>query len=362
MKKILFVAAHRPGRSPSQRFRFEQYFDYLVSNGFQCEYAFLLSENDDRIFYNPGHLARKFFILIKSGVTRLRDVMNASQYDIVFIQREAFMTGGILFEKLFKKKGAKLVFDFDDAIWFLDVSQANKRFGWLKDPEKTKHIIELSDCVIAGNNYLADYAKQFNKNVVVIPTTIDTDEYKRTFQKQLLNSTVSIGWSGSITTIVHFRYAEPFLKKLKNKLNGKISIRLIGDATYSNSELAVMSGAWKKETEISDLSLFDIGIMPLPDDDWAKGKCGLKGLQYMALEIPAVMSPVGVNCEIIQDGVNGFLASSEGEWVEKISMLARDASLRDKIGKAARQTVVEKYSVLSQRDKYLNLFKSLTGN
>ena len=112
-------------------------------------------------------------------------------------------------------------------------------------------------------------------------------------------------------------------------------------------------------SEIDDLAGIDIGIMPLPDDEWARGKCGLKGLQYMALEIPCVMSSVGVNSEIVSDGINGFLAESDEEWVMKISGLIENRDLRTKVGAEARKTVVEKYSVLSQKEKYLACLKNL---
>ncbi len=216
----------------------------------------------------------------------------------------------------------------------------------------------MSDLVIAGNQYLADYAKHHNDHVVIIPTTIDTDEYVNP-NKTKTHDTICIGWSGSITTIKHFEYALPFLKILKKKYGEKISIQVIGDDSYSNPELGIKGSAWNKKSEIQELSSFDIGIMPLPDDEWAKGKCGLKGLQYMALEIPMIMSPVGVNSEIISDGMNGFLANNETEWVDKISKLIEDIELRKKIGMEARRTVVEKFSVKAQQEKYLVCLKGL---
>jgi glycosyltransferase involved in cell wall biosynthesis len=116
---------------------------------------------------------------------------------------------------------------------------------------------------------------------------------------------------------------------------------------------------WNLNTEIDDLSEIDIGIMPLPDDEWSKGKCGFKGLQYMAMEIPTVMSAVGVNKEIIEDGSNGFLASTENEWIEKLSLLIESKELRNKFGVNGRKTVVEKYSVYSQKQRYLDDFSEL---
>ncbi len=358
MPKILFVASHRPNRSPAQRFRFEQYLDYLKQNGYDYHFSYLINENDDKIFYTPGNLHNKLLIFLRSAWRRLSDVMNANKYDVIFVQREAFMTGSRLFEKLFANSRAKLVFDFDDAIWNHDVSDANRKFGWLKDPGKTSKIIELSDLVIAGNQYLADYASRFNSNVFIIPTTIDTDEY-RPVKNVKHGDKIVIGWSGSITTIRHFEIAIPFLRKLYEKYGDRLEFKVIGDGNYKNDELKIKGLPWRKEDELKELSSFDIGVMPIPDDDWSKGKCGLKGLQYMALEIATVMSPVGVNSVIIKDGVNGFLASEVDEWVEKISLLIEDADLRSRLGKAARKTVEDYYSVKSQQQVYLNVFNNL---
>jgi glycosyltransferase involved in cell wall biosynthesis len=357
MPNILFISAHRLNRSPSQRFRFEQYFSFLKENGFDYDFSYLISEKFDRVFYQPGNFHSKAWIFLASAWKRWVDVIRSKQYDIVFVQREAFMSGTAFFEKQFSKN-AKLVFDFDDAIWHLDISGANKKFGWLKNPGKTARIISMSDAVISGNQYLAKYAKQYNKNVIIIPTTIDTNEYIRVGVARQ-DETVVIGWSGSLTTIKHFEYAIPFLKQLKDKYGNRIVIKVIGDPSYRNSELEIKGLAWSRETELMELSSFDIGIMPLPDDEWANGKCGLKALQYMALEIPTVVSPVGMNTEIITDGVNGFLASTGNNWVEKISGLIENPALRAAIGRQARKTVIEKYSVNSQKEKYLACMREL---
>jgi glycosyltransferase involved in cell wall biosynthesis len=252
-----------------------------------------------------------------------------------------------------------MIYDFDDAIWLNDVSEANKAFSRIKNPEKISKTIEWSDVVFAGNEYLANYALQFSKNVVVIPTTVDTERYQSRIIKST-SSPVCIGWSGSITTIKHFDHAIPFLKALRKKYENNIRIKVIGDDTYRNDELNIRGVAWNRETEVEDLSEIDIGIMPLPDDPWTRGKCGLKGLTYMALEIPPIMSPVGVNKDIITDGVNGYLAEGLEEWVTKISALIESPDLRRRIGIEARKTVVEKYSVESQKENYLQWFRKLT--
>lgn len=358
MSKILFITLHRKDRSPGQRFRFEQYLEYLGANGFEYYQSVLLNQKDDRIFYSKGHLLQKIFILVKCFFIRLKDIFRAKRYDIIFIYRDAYFFGGIFFEKLLKLSNAKIIMDFDDSIWINDVSDANKNFAWLKGSNKTPKIIRLSDLVIVGNEYLAGYAKKYNDNVLIIPTTIDTKEYQPLKIKKE-KYPVCIGWSGSITTIKHFEFALPFLKELKKLYGDKIHIKVIGDGNYRNKDLDIIGQPWKKETEINDLLDIDIGIMPLPDDEWAKGKCGLKGLQYMALEIPTIMSPVGVNTDIIEQGKNGFLAKEHTEWIACLSKLIDNVELRKQIGLEARKTVEEKYSCNSQKDLYLKTFKNL---
>lgn len=357
MPKVLFVAAHRPDRSPSQRYRFEQYFSFLEANGFSCHLSYIINEKDDATFYSEGKWINKTRILLKSFLHRIGDTLNYGEFDIVFVQREAIMVGLNVFEKLIKGSGAKFIFDFDDSIWLMDTSSANKKLEWLKNPQKTSRNIKLADLVFAGNEYLANYAKSFNPNVWVVPTTIDTDKF---FPLEKNNEgVVNIGWSGSITTIKHFESSLSVLRELKTKYKNKIKFTVMGDPNYNLPELEIKGVAWSSETEPKIINSFDIGIMPLPDDEWAKGKCGLKGLSYMACGVPSVMSPVGVNNEIIQNGINGFLASNHNEWVHCLSLLIESAELRNKLGNAGRKTVIDKYSVLAQRDIYLKAFREL---
>lgn len=356
MKKVLFIAMHRPDRSPSQRYRFEQYFNYLEANGVICHLSYLITAEQDKILYRPGQYLKKLGIFIQSIMKRISDLESLKYYDYVYIQREAFMTGSTFFERRLARSGKPIIFDFDDAIWFFDESDANKSLSFLKNPSKTAKIIALSSKVIAGNQYLADYASNYNSEVEIIPTTIDTDWY--TPQPKKERDYINIGWTGSFSTIKHFEEFVPVLTKLKAKYGDKIRFSVIGDESYRYEELGITGKPWQKATEIADLADFDIGIMPLPDNEWTRGKCGAKGLQYMGLGIPTVMSPVGVNKDIIEDGVNGFLADSEEEWLDKLGQLIDSAELRESLGSAGRQTVVERYSVVANKEKYLSLFRN----
>ena len=359
MKKVLFIGAHRFDRSPSQRYRFEQYFTYLEENGYMCDLAYIIDANDDKIFYGKGRLLMKMLIFVRAFFRRLGHVFKSRSYDLVFIQREAFMLGTTFFERMFKWFGPPVIFDFDDAIWLPNVSEGNKSLNFLKKPEKTSKLIELSDMVFAGNDYLVNYAKKYNKNVVLIPTTIDTSWYKPVDSYDEKDKVV-IGWTGSSTTIQHLETVVPVLERLKDKYGDKLSFKVIGDASYKNEHLGVQGIPWRSESEVEDLQDIDIGIMPLPNNKWTEGKCGCKGLQYMAVGIATIMSPVGVNKDIVEHGVNGFLAETDQEWESVLEKLIEDSNLRESVGKKGRETVDKKYSVNATKEKYKINFDEIT--
>ncbi|MCX6270208.1 MAG: glycosyltransferase [Bacteroidetes bacterium] len=361
-KKVLIIASHRPDRAPNQRFRFEQYFGFLQNNGFSCQLAYIIHAREDAFMYQNGHFLKKaLFFYVKSWIRRWKVLKVKDHYDLIIIAREALMTRSTYFERHLRRSRAAFVFDFDDSIWLSNVSAANRYFHWLKNPGKTSSIISMSDLVIAGNQYLEKYASEFNSKVVVIPTCVDTDEFRPTNHPSSENIPVVIGWTGSITTIPHLGYIESALLSVKEKYGDRIRYLVVGDENYMNSRLDIKGLPWSLDTEKQLLSRFDIGIMPLPDNKWTRGKCGFKGLLCMAMGIPVIMSPVGVNSEIITDGVNGFLAEDHRQWVEKLSLLIESSSLRKQLGARGRETVVEHYSVNAWKNKYLELFSALTG-
>jgi glycosyltransferase involved in cell wall biosynthesis len=316
-------------------------------------------EQSDRILYSTGRPLGKTRIFLNSLMVRTQDWLRAADYDIVFIYREALMTRHLIFEQLFANARARIVFDFDDAIWLPAISDGNRRLGWLKNHDKTRRIIECADMVFAGNQYLATYASQFSDCVQIVPTTIDTNVFKPRPRNERADEPIEIGWTGSATTIEYFRLARGILRRLRDKYGDRVRFKVIGDQTYEDRELGIRGKAWKLASEVDDLGTLDIGIMPLPDTDWTRGKCGLKALAYMALAVPAVASPVGINTEIISDGVNGLLAKDEDEWVEKLSRLIEQPELRAALGQQGRETVVARYSTLSQQENYLMYFNEV---
>lgn len=355
MPTVLILCAHRPKRSPSQRYRFEQYLPFLESQGFTFTFSYLLNEKDDQVFYSQGHFLGKVLILLKSVFIRLKDLGRFKNYNIIFIQREALFLGSSLFERSAAKSGAYTIFDFDDSIWLADTSPGNKKWEWIKKPEKFFDTVKSVHRVIAGNAYLAEKVLPLNSHTQIIPTTIDTNFHKP--KPELRNKEViTIGWSGSISTIKHFELLLPVLLKVQERYKERVTFKVLGDKHYKHVQLQAQALAWTEETEVDELNCFDIGLMPLPNDDWANGKCGLKGLSYMACGVATIMSAVGVNTQIIQHGENGYLARNHEDWFELICKLVEDAELRKKLGEKGRTTVVNSYSVQANKHLYLEAF------
>ena len=354
--KVLAVVPSIYDTSPGQRFRLEQWEPLLKEKG--VEITFSPFETDDlrRVLYQNGHALQKIQAVTKNMNRRRKQLDSVKKFDLVYVFREAAILGPAWFEKKIARSGVPMIFDFDDAVFVAYKSPANGYLSYLKFPNKTADICRLSAHVMAGNQYLADYSRQFNDNVTIIPTTIDTEKY-RVVEKAANPDVITIGWSGSFSTVQHLDTVRYVLQQLAG--DEKFRLRVIGTPNYEIPGVDVEALKWQSETEIEDLKKIDIGLMPLPDDEWSKGKCGLKALQYMALGIPTICSPVGVNSTIISDGENGFLADRKEEWIEKLKRLLHSFELRRKLGLAGRETVEENYSAKSQAPKVFEIFESV---
>ena len=342
--------------SPSQRYRLEQWEPLLRERGVEITYEPFEDEELHALLYKPGMIGKKLQLVMRGLTRRMSLVKKAKDYDLVYILREAALLGPPMFEKLIHQQGVPMVFDFDDAIFVSYRSPSNGYLSYLKFASKTRSICRMASHVMVGNPYLAEYARQVNDRVTVIPTTIDTEKYRVPPRKESSGPPV-IGWTGSYSTVQHLDTLRGALKKLA--ATESFRLRVIGTPTYECAPINVEAMQWRADTELDDLAAIDIGVMPLPDDKWSKGKCGLKALQFMAMGIPTVCSPVGVNTEIIQDDQNGFLASTEDEWVDKLSRLLRSRELRERLGQAGRATVEQKYSAITQTPRVYEIFKSV---
>jgi len=339
---------------PSSRYRVYQYLDFLKREGVRCKVIPAISSNHYTKVYYTTRLINKLpyfgLVLLK----RLIELTRIGRSDIVFLQKEILPQAYPLIEELIKKLNRKLVFDFDDAIFLLPPKTRSLLYNF-RYKNAIPRILMMSDCVIAGNGYLKEYALRFNRNVEVIPTSIDTEKYF--VKKKEKKDKINIGWIGSKTAIFYLNRLRNMFRILANRYN--VCLSAIGADEYRVNGVETVARPWRLEREISDLQDFDIGVAPLVNDEWALGKCGSKLLQYMGVGIPVVASRVGINREIIQDGVNGFLADSEEEWIEKLSQLIKDESLRERLGSMGRKTVEERYSVKVNGPKLLEILANV---
>lgn len=359
-KKILFLIPYPLRESPSQRFRFEQYFSSLEENGLQFFIQSFLGKKNWKIFFKPGRSILKILTLLAGFSKRLVVLFRVPFYDVVFIHREATPLGPPVFEWMIAKVfGKKIIYDFDDAIWLTDRLNETWWTKALKYRKKVSLICEWSYKVSCGNQYLTDFARTYNQRAVRNPTTIETQQWHNPgmYEKKRIRDTdIIIGWTGSHSTLKYLKDIESVLQRIESNFP-LVKVLIIADQKPSLNLRSLVFVPWNEKTEIEDLMLVDIGIMPLPDDEWSRGKCGFKALQYMALEIPAIASPVGVNSTIIDAGKNGFLCSTPEEWENALTTLIRDSELRKKMGTEGRIKVESAYSVTSNSSNFLALFE-----
>jgi glycosyltransferase involved in cell wall biosynthesis len=262
--------------------------------------------------------------------------------------------GPALAERVLARRGIPVLFDFDDAVWMRYVSPANSYFSYLRFPGKTATLCRLAHHVIAGNRYLAEYATRYNPAVTVVPSTIDTVKYAFRGPRPIGSRPV-IGWTGSYSTGPYLRLVKGALERLRKHRDFRFVV--IGPVDFQANGVEVEQRPWDSGSEVQDLLDLDVGLMPVLDAEWERGKCGLKALQYMALGIPPVVSPVGANSTIVEDGRNGLLASTEEEWVEKLDRLLSSAELRNRIGQEARRTVEREYSAEVQGPRVATIMR-----
>ncbi len=358
---ILVLASNPPDTSPGSRFRIEQWAKILASQGFTFTYVPFDDERLYGVLYAPGKLGAKAMGMVRGFMRRIALLREVSNYDAVFVYQEASRVGPAILERMIAKK-RPLIFDFCDPIYLPPPpdSTGNQRFRFLKFVNKTKTICGVSAHVLVGNEELAAYARQFSRNVTVVPITIDMEEYPPRHASLDPSVPPVIGWTGSYSTVPHLETVRAALEKLGTIR--KYEMKVMGTEDFSLAGVPSSAESWKSDREIPFLHLCDIGIMPLPDDPWVKLRSHLKVRQFMAVGVPCVASPVGIISELIQDGVNGFLATSEEEWIEKLSKLIDDPELRTEMGKKARVAIAEKYSGRIWAQTVASILRKASGN
>jgi glycosyltransferase involved in cell wall biosynthesis len=327
--------------TPGQRFRIEQWEPHLSRSGIAVTYSAFADQDLSQMLARSGRIFDKTAGVLKALSRRLLEAVREARADLVYIFREDALLGPSWAAHVLRARGIPFVFDFDDAVYVRYHSPANGPLSYLRFPGKTAALCRHARTVLAGNAMLCEYANRYNSRVVLVPTTIETDLY-RPREPHAQTDLPVIGWSGSFSTVQYLDLVGPALQALARRR--RFLLRVVGGTGVHLPGVEVECRAWRPETEVSDLSTFDVGLMPLPDDIWTRGKCGLKALQYMALGIPPVVSPVGVNREIVEHERSGFFAVTPEEWVVHLDRLLAEPDLRQRIGLAARRTVEERYS------------------
>ncbi len=356
----ILVLSPFPEEGAGYRFRIAQYIPQLNAAGFDVVAKPFYTTEFFRSVYRPGHYVRKSASFIRLALRRLAALTSVSRYDLVFIYREAFPIGPPLVELALARLGTPpIVYDFDDAIFMSNVSEANRFAASLRYPQKVPAIIAHSDHVIVGNEFLAAYAGAHSDVVTTIPTCVDTNRFvPRAPESFVKGATPVVGWIGSPTTTPYVLEMEDVFRRVNGQHPFELRISGAGrDVAFQG--VTVRNTPWTLDREVELFNTCDVGVYPLAADEWSKGKCGFKAIQFMACGVPVVAAAVGVNCDIIQDGVNGFLASTPDEWTEKIGRLLSEPELRCRFAAAGRKTIEEKYSLAVNGPKMVATLQSV---
>lgn len=345
--KILFLTSGQI--APATRFRLLPYLPYLRRAGHRCVVRHSHPpkyEHYPWLGWRLSQRARRACRRLNLGEAWLR------RFDVVYVERELFDDDSAAFEERFRRIAPALVLDVDDAVF-------------LRHPHKYAALAQMADTVIAGNAALADYTRTLNPRVKVVPTSVDLDRYQLAAPRVIVpGSPIVIGWTGTSSNLHHLQLVAGPLRRLAERHS--LELRVIADnpaplERIDFGPLPVRFQRWSPQSEIADLASCHIGIMPLADAQWERYKCGLKLIQYLALALPAVASPVGVNSTIVAHGENGLLAASEEEWYDALNRLFTDPDSRERLGRAGRSTVETGYSVQANHPKLLEALTVARG-
>lgn len=349
MKKILYFTKYTR-KGASSRLRSFQYIPYLEEAGYRVEVFPLF---DDRYLTDLYKGQKSLSNIWSAYRRRFSDLKKAKEGDTVFIEYELFPYLPAWAEMWLRRKKINYIVDYDDAIFHNYDKSSNAIVRFLLG-NKIPRVMRNSSLVIAGNQYLAEKAKRSGaKRVEKIPTVVDLERYQMKERFSSQNEPLVIGWIGTFSTFKYVKSLLPVFEKLAEKI--PLKLHIIGAKEDLDTFLEIKFIDWEEHLEASSIRTFDVGIMPLKDSPWEKGKCGYKLIQYMASGIPVIASPVGVNSEIVENNINGYLAKTVQDWEDKILYLHENRNLLQLLGAAGRKKVEETYSLQVTSNKLLQI-------
>jgi glycosyltransferase involved in cell wall biosynthesis len=340
--KILFLTKY-PIAGASSRYRVYQYLPYLRSKRHYCQVSSFYSDRDFALIYQKGKLIFKLWMVAKGFLRRIKDALLLFRFDLVYMQREALPFGPLWFERICQLFKIKMIFDYDDALFIFKPSSSTPMSDKFKRPQRIPNIFSRVDCVFAGNAYLKQQALQYCQCAKTMYVAEDLSKITPRADHHN-NDKLIIGWLGSPSTEKYLEFVREPIEKLVEHFP-KLELLIIGGGQFKSEHITVRHEKWTLEGEDQLLKQFTVGIMPLPDEEWSKGKSGGKARTYMASMIPAVCMDIGFNQTLIAHGHTGFLVKSNLQWFETLTRLLSDHGLRQNIAMQALTEVKQKYSL-----------------
>ena len=361
-KSVLILCPSPRGTAPTQRLKYEQYLDRLEEHGYKFTISSFQTRRFWEIIYKPGFTAEKIFWTLVGYLVRTFDLLRAPFYDGVYVNLWVTPLGFPFYEKVLLLLNKKVIYDIDDMIFLEKFEHVKENiFQRLKGRKKPIVLMKYSRAVITCTPKLTEIALELNKykEVMDISSTINTERFLP-LPVYTKKDPAIIGWTGTHSTIPFLETITTVLQDVSRERN--VRLLVIANREYSMPGIETIYLPWNEKTEVTDLHKIDIGIYPIPANEFSLGKSSLKALTYMSVGIPVVATAYGTNFRVVEHGVQGFLASNENEWKEHIIKLIDNVELRERLGKAGRKKVEDEFSVKANFPKYLQVFKTVIPN
>ena len=362
MIKVLGLCSY-PIESAATRYRLAQFVEPLTEKEISLEVSPFLDSEQFKFFYNKRSMFSTALKIWKPFLRRLLESFRMRKYDLLLVQREAMIFGPVFFERLFQRIGnIPLILDLDDATYISYVSPTYGRFGsFFKFFGKTDNLITRADVVICGNRFIAKYVQGKGTKTAIIPTVVDTDKFYPIERKR---EVPVIGWVGTHSTFPLLKSVFPVLQKLAKKHEFVLKVVGAGAEHIILDGVQVENKMWSLETEISDFQSLDIGLYPMAtsasaSDEWLLGKSGFKAIQYLAVGVPFVVTPIGVCAEIGEADVSHFEAVTEEDWYDALDILLTDRTRREKMGKAGRNFALRDFTIGMHCEKLKDILEGV---
>ena len=354
LKRMLVLCPYPFGVAAAQRLKFEQYYDDWRAAGWEVVIAPYMDVDLWKVLYQRGHHLRKLIGVAKGHLRRIGDMFRLRRYDCVYCHMYVTPIGTAMFERLARRLSRKLIFDVEDNVILgsqVGREHPNPLLRVVRGSGKARYLIRTADHVVTSSPVLKDRCLEINERraCTYISSSVDTDRFAPA-SRYSKDRPLTIGWTGTFSSRPYLDLLRPVFQKLASRC--EFRLRVIGNFDYQLPGVDLEVVPWTREREVEDLQAIDIGVYPLPFDNWVSGKSGLKAIQYMAFGIPVVATDAGITSQIVRDGETGILVSGEEEWLEALERLLHDPELRRRMGEAGRREAVARFSTKAVASDY----------